>query len=176
MAAMAAVITSYGGVLRAFETRLTTWMFLVSERGNRQEAALAAAEADQAVAALLELQPGKIHRKAENSVWSPASDVLAFRSWLWLVVAALLVVGAVLLGPGDSTAEQVVRIALSLVAAVPSGLFASRQMGHILTRRAQGTGAARQSTLIWIRWWLSGSAVLILTLGMWVLWMTVLVL
>ncbi|MGC0335195.1 hypothetical protein [Streptomyces sp. SLBN-8D4] len=129
MAAMAAVNTSCGGVLRAFETRLTTWMFLVSERGDRQEAAIAFA-ADQAVAALLELQPGRIQRKAENGLWCPASDVLAFRSWLWFVVAALLVIGALLL----------VR------------------------------------TLIWIRRWLSESAVLMLTLGMWALWMTVLVL
>ncbi|MFK4106701.1 hypothetical protein ACI2L1_42985 [Streptomyces sp. NPDC019531] len=173
---MAPVITSYGGLLRAVETRLTTWMFLVSERGDRQEAATAAAEADQAVVALLELRPGKIHRKAENGVWCPASDVLAFRSWLWFVVAVLLVVGGLLLVPGDSTAEQSVRIALSLVVAMPSALFASRQLSHILTRRALRTGVAGQSTLIWIRRWLSESAVLILTLGMWALWMTVLVL
>ncbi|WP_158694610.1 hypothetical protein [Streptomyces canus] len=173
---MAAVNTSCGGVLRAFETRLTAWMFLVSERGDRQEAAIAAAEADQAVAALLELRRGRIRRKAENGLWCPASDVLAFRSWLWFVVAALLVIGALLLVQGDSTAEQSVRIAPSPVAAVPSALFASRQLSHLVTRRAVRTGVARQSTLIWIRRWLSQSAVLMLTLGMWALWMTVLVL
>ncbi|MDT0487240.1 hypothetical protein [Streptomyces doebereineriae] len=173
---MAALIKNYGRILPAFETRLTTWVFLVSERGDRREASSAAAEADQAVAALLKLGPGKIGRKAENSVWCPASDVLAFRSWLWFVIAVLLGSGSLLLVPGDSTAELYVRIALSLVPAVPSALFASRQLSHILTRRALRTGVAGQNTLVWIRRWLSESAVLILTLGMWALWMTVLVL
>lgn len=171
---MVAVIRSYGVVLRAVETRLTTWMFLVSERGDRQEAASAAAEADQAVAALIALRPGKIHRKAENSVWRPASDVLAFRSWLWFVVTALVVVGGLLLVPGTSTARQWAWSLISLVAAVPSALFASRQSSHILTRRALQSGAAVQSTLVWIRRWHSESTVLLLTLGMWALWMTVL--
>ncbi|MDQ0904281.1 hypothetical protein QFZ22_000266 [Streptomyces canus] len=173
---MAALIKNHGRILPAFETRLTTWAFLVSERGDRREAASAAAKADQAVDNLLKLRPGKIGRKAENGVWGPASDVLAFRSWLWFVVAVLLAVGGLLLVPGDSTTEQYVRIALSLIPAVPSALFASRQLSHILTRRALRTGVAGQNTLVWIGRWLSESAVLILTLGMWGLWMTVLVL
>ncbi|MFC8429450.1 hypothetical protein [Streptomyces sp. NPDC057253] len=173
---MAAATKNHRGMLGSFETRLTTWVFLVFGHGDRQEAATAAAEADQAVAELLRLRPGKIHRKAENGVWFPASDVLAFRSWMWFVVAALLLVGALLLVPGDATAERFVRIALSLVTAVPSALFASRQVGHVLTRRALGTGVTGPVTLLWIRRWLSNSAVLILTLGMWVVWMSVLVL
>ncbi|MFF5146706.1 hypothetical protein ACFY6U_44530 [Streptomyces sp. NPDC013157] len=176
MATLAAVIKNRVRILRACETRLTTLVFLVSERGDRREAAIAAAETDEAVADLLKLRPGKIRRKDENGVWYPASDVLAFRSWLWFVIAVLIGVGNLLLVPGDSTAEQYARIALSLVAAVPSALFASRQLGHALTRRALRTGMAEQSTLVWIRRWLSESAVLILTLGMWALWMTVLVL
>ncbi|MGX1480841.1 UNVERIFIED_CONTAM: hypothetical protein RKD50_009649 [Streptomyces canus] len=173
---MAALNKNHGRILPSCETRLTTWAFLVSERGDRREAASAAAEADQAVADLLKLRPGTIGRKAENSVWGPASDVLAFRSWLWFVVAVLLAVGSLLLVPEDSTAELYVRIALSLVPAVPSALFASRQLSHILTRRALRAGVAGHSTLVWIRRWLSESAVLVLTLGMWALWMTVLVL
>jgi hypothetical protein len=176
MAAMVAVTKSSERILRASATRLTTWAYLVLERGNRREAAIAATEADEAVADLLKLQPGKIPRKAENGVWSPASDVLAFRSWLWFVVAVLLAVVSLLLVPGASAAERYVRIALSLVVAVPSALFLSRQLSHILTRRALRTGSAEQRTLLWISRWPSESAVLILTLGMWGLWITVLVL
>ncbi|MET7737760.1 hypothetical protein ABZT02_41665 [Streptomyces sp. NPDC005402] len=173
---MAAVTKNHKSMLRSVETRLTTLIFLILARGDRQEAAIAAAEADQAVAELFELRPGKIRRKAENNVWGPASDVLGFRSWLWFVVAALVGVGCLLLGTGDSTAERYVRIALSLVVAVPSALFLSRQLSHILTRRALRTGNAEQRTLLWISRWLGESAVLILTLGMWGIWITVLVL
>ncbi|WP_329260280.1 hypothetical protein OG223_40955 [Streptomyces sp. NBC_01478] len=173
---MTAAIKNHGGILRAFETRLTTWMFLVSERGDRREAAAAAAEADEAVAELLRLRPGKIHRKAENGVWSPASDVLAFRSWLWFVIAVLLGVGGLLLIPGGATAGRYVRIAFSLLPALPSALFASRQLSHVLAERALRTGAVEQNTLIWIGRWLSGGTVLVLTAGTWALWMTVLVL
>lgn len=173
---MAAVTKSYGRILRACETRLTTWMFLVSERGDRREAATAAAEADEAVAELLRLRPGKIHRKAENGVWSPASDVLAFRSWVWFVIAVLLGVGGLLLIPGSSPAGRYVGIAASLVTAAPSALFASRQLSHWLAERALRTGAVEQNTLIWIGRWLDGGTVLVLTVGMWALWMTVLVL
>jgi hypothetical protein len=176
MAAMAAVTKNHRSMLRSVETRLTALIFLVLAHGDRQEAAIAATEADQALAKLLELRPGKIRRKAENNVWGPASDVLGFRSWLWFVVAALVGVGCLLLGTGDSTAERYVRIALSLVIAVPSALFLSRQLGHILTRRALRTGNAEQRTLLWISRWLAESAVLILTLGMWGIWITVLVL
>jgi hypothetical protein len=176
MATVATVIKTYGGILRACESRLTTWMFLVSERGDRREAATAAAEVDEAVAELLRLRPGKISRKAENGVWSPASDVLAFRSWLWFVIAVLLGVASLLLIPGSGTAGRYVRIASSLVTAVPSALFASRQSSHLLAERALRTGAVEQNTLIWIGRWLSGGTVLVLTVGMWALWMTVLVL
>ncbi|MFJ9249918.1 hypothetical protein [Streptomyces sp. NPDC101776] len=175
MATMAAANKTYGGILRAFETRLTTWMFLVSERGDRREAAVAAAEADEAVAELLRLRPGRIHRKAANGVWTPASDVLAFRSWLWFVIAVLLGVGSLLLIPGSGATGRYVRIALSLVPAVPSALFASRQLSHLLAERALRVGAVEQNTLVWIGRWLSGGTVLVLTLGMWGLWMTVLV-
>ncbi|MFI6622579.1 hypothetical protein [Streptomyces sp. NPDC050528] len=174
---MAAVIENYGGILRAVETRLTTWTFLVSERGDRREAATAAAEADEAVAGLLRLRPGKIQRKAENGVWSPASDVLAFRSWLWFVIAVLLGVGSLLLIPdGGAPAGRYVRIAFSVVPAVPSALFVSRQLSHVLAERALRTGTAEQSTLTWIGRWLGAGTVLVLTVGMWALWMTILVL
>lgn len=83
MATMAALVTIYGRILPAFETRLTTWVFLVSERGYRREAAIAAAAADHAVADLLKLGPGKIGRKAENSVWGPASDCMRGSRLLW---------------------------------------------------------------------------------------------
>ncbi|MBK3578259.1 hypothetical protein JHN63_31540 [Streptomyces sp. MBT65] len=170
------MIRNHEGILRALETRLTTWVFLVSERGDRREAATAAAEADEAVAELLRLRPGKIHRKAENGVWSPASDVLAFRSWVWFVIAVLLGVGSLLLIPGNATTGRYVRIAASLVIAVPSALFASRQLSHLLAERALRTGAVEHNTLAWIGRWLSGRTVLVLTVGMWPLWMTVLVL
>ena len=170
---MGAVITRCGDALRAVETRLTTWLFLVSERGDRQEAANAAAEAGRAVAALLECRPGKIQRKDENGVWCPASDVLAFLSWLWFVVTVLLVVAGLLV-PGASTGEQWVQSLLSLVFAVPSALFASRQSSHLLTRRALRSGVAARRTLVWIRRGHDDGTVLLLTLGMWALWMTVL--
>lgn len=173
---MAAMIKNYGGILRVFETRLTTWMFLVSERGDRREAATAAAEADEAVADLLRHRPGKIQRRAENGVWSPASDVLAFRSWLWFVIAVLLGVGSLLLIPGGAPAGRYVRIAFSLIPAVPSALFVSRQLSHVLAERALRTGTAEQSTLTWIGRWLNEGTVLVLTVGMWALWMTILVL
>ena len=173
---MASVIRNRQRILRACETRMVTWVFLLFAKGDRQEAATTAAEADKAVAELLQAQPGRIRRHDAHSVWRPTSDALALRSWLWFVVAVLLGVGSLLLPPGDTTAEQSVRIALSLVTAAPSALFVSRQLSHTLVQRALRTGTAERSELVWISRWLGESAVLVLTVGMWALWMTVLVL
>ena len=118
-------------------------MFLVSEQGDRREAATGAAESVEAVAVLPRPRPGKIQRKAENGVWSPASDVLAFRSWLWFVIAVLLGVGSLLLIPGSATAGRYVRIAFSLVPAAPRALFVSRRGGShraALNGRRSGRG------------------------------------
>ncbi|MER5908667.1 hypothetical protein ABT150_53395 [Streptomyces mirabilis] len=162
-------------ILRASETGLTYLTFLVSAKGNRKEAANAAAEADKAVTDLLQARPGKIRKQDAQGVWCPASDALALRSWLWFLIAVLLGVGSLLLMPSSPTAEQYVRIAISLVPAVPSALFASRQMGHALAERALRTGTAEPSALTWIGRWLSEGAVFVLTVGIWPLWMTVLV-
>ncbi|WP_369032963.1 hypothetical protein, partial [Streptomyces adonidis] len=71
---------------------------------------------------LLRARPGKISKKNANNVWFPASDVLAARSWLWFVIAALLAVGSLLLGPSRSDAEWYVRVVMSLVPVLPSAL------------------------------------------------------
>ncbi|MGW1716075.1 hypothetical protein [Streptomyces sp. NPDC002156] len=125
---------------------------------------------------LLRARPGKISKKNANNVWFPASDVLAARSWLWFVIAALLAVGSLLLGPSRSDAEWYVRVVMSLVPVLPSALFASRQISHVLTRRALGAGSAGRNTIVWIGRWLSPGAVLVLSVGMWGLWVTVFVL
>lgn len=162
--------------LRACEILLTSSMFFVFARGNRKEAAVAAAESDKAVTGLLQARPGKIHRRDANGVWNPGADALALRSWLWFVIAVLLGVGMLLVLPGVRAGDPYLPIAFSLVPAVPSALFASRQLGHLLAQRALRTGAAEPSTLAWIGHWLSGGAVLILTVALWALWATVLAL
>ncbi|WP_367318174.1 hypothetical protein [Streptomyces sp. HUAS ZL42] len=172
---MAVVIGNLGGILQSCETRLASLVFLIFARGDWKEAATAAAEVDKAVADLLLARPGKIRKKDADGVWGPASDGLALRSWLWFVIAALLAVGTLLLGPSRSDAEWYVRIAMSLVPALPSALFVSREIGHVLTRRALGAGRAGRNRLVWISRWLSPGAVLVLAGGMWVLWMMVFV-
>ena len=172
---MAVVIRNRERILRACETRLATLAFLVFAKGDRKEAAIAAAEADKAVSDLLQARPGKIRQQDACGVWRPASDALALRSWLWFVIAVPLGVGSLLLIPGSTTAEQYVRIALSLVPAVPSALFVSRQLSHMLAQRSLRAEMAGQNVLVWIGRWLSEGAVLVLTVGMWALWVTVLV-
>ncbi|MFF3375874.1 hypothetical protein ACFYXF_23340 [Streptomyces sp. NPDC002680] len=135
----------------------------------------AAADADQAVADLLRFRPGKISKKYANNVWFPALYVLGFRSWLWFMITALLAVGSILLGPSRSDAEWYVRVAVSLVPVLPSALCVSRQISHVLTRRALGAGSAGRNTIVWIGRWLSPGAVLVLSAGMWAVWMTVFV-
>uniref|UniRef100_A0AAU2A5J2 Uncharacterized protein n=2 Tax=Streptomyces TaxID=1883 RepID=A0AAU2A5J2_9ACTN len=125
---------------------------------------------------LLRARPGKISKKNANNVWFPASDVLAARSWLWFVIAALLAVGSLLLGPSRSDAEWYVRVVMSLVPVLPSALCVSRQISHVLTRRALGAGSAGRNTIVWIGRWLGPGAVLVLSAGMWAVWMTVFVL
>jgi hypothetical protein len=165
-----------GRTLEACETRLVTLVFLTFARGDWKEAASAAADADKAVADLLKARPGQIRKKNAKNVWIPASDALDGRSWLWFMIAVLLAVGILLLGPRRPDAEWYVRVAISLVPVLPSALFVSRQIGHVLIRRALGAGAAGQNTIVWIGRWLSAGAVLGLTVGMWALWMTVFVL
>ncbi|WRZ93015.1 hypothetical protein OHB54_30580 [Streptomyces sp. NBC_01007] len=173
---MAATTDTREEILRVCETRMAALVFLVFARGDRQEAAAAAAEGDRAVTDLLRARPGKIRRKAAQGVWDPAADTLGFRSWLWFVIAALLGVVPALVAPGSTTAERYARIAFSLVVAVPSALFVSRQSGHVLVQRALRAETAGRRSLVWIGRWLGEGAVLVLTLGMWVLWMRILVL
>jgi hypothetical protein len=165
-----------GRTLRACETRLVTLVFLAFTRGDRKEAVSAAADADKAVADLLKARPGQIRRKNANNVWIPASDALDGRSWLWFMITALLAIKILLLGPSRPDAEWYVRVAMSLVPVLPSALSASRQISHVLTRRALAAGSAGRSTIVCIGRWLSPGAVLVLSVGMWGLWMTVFVL
>lgn len=165
-----------GGILRAGENRLARLALLAFAKGDRQEAAEAAAESDRAVTELLGARPGKIRPQEAHSVWSPASDALALRSWLWFTMAVVLGAGGLLITAIGPTAPQYVRYAIAFLPAVPSALFASRQISHVLADRALRAGRAGQSTLLWINRWLGTGAVLALTAGMWGTWTVILVL
>ncbi|MFF7364608.1 hypothetical protein [Streptomyces sp. NPDC008125] len=163
-------------IIHPCETLLVTLIFLVFTRGDRREAALSAAESDKAVSDLLQARPGKIHRRDANSVWNPGAAALALRSWFWFVVAALLGVGMLLLLLSIPAGDPYLPVALSLIPAVPSALFVSRQLSHLLAQRALRTGMAGPRNLAWVGRWLSGGAVLVLALALWALWATILVL
>ncbi|MCX5401568.1 hypothetical protein [Streptomyces sp. NBC_00102] len=109
-------------------------------------------------------------------MWNPGAAALALRSWFWFVVAALLGVGMLLLLLSIPAGDPYLPVALSLIPAVPSALFVSRQLSHLLAQRALRTGMAGPRTLAWVGRWLSGGAVLVLALALWALWATILVL
>lgn len=173
------VVTGQSGrILRACENRLARLALLAFAQGDRQEAADAAAESDRAVTQLLGARPGpgKIRPQEADTVWSPASDALGLRSWLWFTMAVVLGIGALLITVLGPTAPQYVRFVIAFLPSVPSALFASRQIGHAMADRALRAGRADRNTLLWINRWLGTGAVLALTLGMWGVWTVILVL
>jgi hypothetical protein len=169
---MAVVTSKRHRVLHACDTRLTYLAFLIVSKGDRKEAASAAADLDEAVAEVLQGKPKKIQRHAENTVWIPAVEALGVRSWLWFVIAAVFAVASVLAVPRSLTHSPYIWIAQALVPALPSALFLSRQMSHMVTRRVVRTGIAQPSSIRWVGRWHSDAVVLILTLAAWGAWMT----
>jgi hypothetical protein len=173
MAAVAVVNSDRNGILHACDTRLTFLAFLILSRGDRKEAESAAADADEAVREVLREKPGKIQKKTENTVWIPALEALGLRSWLWFVLAAVAGVVEVLVVPQSLTRNPFVWILQAFAPAFPSALFVSRQMSHLVARRALQIGAAEPRSIRWIARWHNGAAVLALTVSAWGAWMTV---
>jgi hypothetical protein len=173
MAAMAAVNKQRHGIAHAADTRLTYLAFLVLSKGDRKEAASAAADADKAVSELLREKPGKIQRHTGNTVWIPAVDALGLCSWLWLVVAAVVAVVILLAVPRSLTNNSFVWILQALTPAFPSALFVSRQMSHLVARRTLQAGTAQLTSIRRLVRWQSDAVVLALTVCAWGAWMTV---
>jgi hypothetical protein len=176
MATMGVVTGQRGRILRACETHLAGLALLTFSKGERKEAADAAAAADRAVTELLRARHGKIRPQEARGVWGPASDALAFRSWLWFTIAVVCGVGGLLITLVGPTAPLYARLVISFLPALPSAMFASRQIGHVLADRALRAGRADRSTLLWINRWLGEGAVLALTAAMWAVWTAILVL
>ncbi|MGW1718721.1 hypothetical protein [Streptomyces sp. NPDC002156] len=128
--------TAYGlyGEYRSYRQQ---GALLAFARGDRREAADAAAESDRAVTRLLGARPGpgKIRTQEAHTVWSPASDALGLRSWLWFTMAVVLGVGGLLITLIGPTTPQYVRCVIAFLPSVPSALFASWQIGHAALER-----------------------------------------
>jgi hypothetical protein len=157
--------------LHRCDNRLTYAAFLVISRGDRKEAARTTIDTDKAVLNLLGIKKGgKISNSDRNLIWIPAVDTLGLRSWLWFVIAAVAGSVDLVAVPRGMSHNWLVWALVALAPALPSALFVSRQVVHVIARRSLRSGTIPASNIRWIRYWHADAAVVALLIATWGIW------
>lgn len=164
---MAVVAEGASGAFDRCDMAITYAFFLIIERGNRYEATASAKNAAMAVAAALDSSPGKVNKSQERS-WHSAAEILGLRSWSWFVVTAVWAVVTLLLPTQHSFG--VTAAAEGAVSAVPSALFATRQVALQAVIRVLRTHSLTSARLKFLNRSLGSLCTAAAALFFWVSW------